>query len=161
MTLFSKWFSHIAIHVSYFCFLRASDPSRFIKLSLVVLVVYFSFKTQKVEIEIEKYIHIYLNIIDPKIKIFRDFRVFVLRPIPKNENLEISEILQKCHNTVIWKCSFKNSWNAVQMTSISKWFSHIAIHVSYFCLLKASNPSRCIKWSMFLFILVLALKKLK
>ena len=36
-----------------------------------------------------------LNFVDPKIEIFRDFRVFVLRPIPKNENSEISEIVQK------------------------------------------------------------------
>ena len=42
-----------------------------------------------------------LNFVDPKIEIFRDFRVFVLRPIPKNENSEITEILQKRHNTVI------------------------------------------------------------
>ena len=41
----------------------------------------------------------YLNSADPKIKIFRDFRVFVLSPIPKNENPEILEILQKGHNT--------------------------------------------------------------
>ena len=32
---------------------------------------------------------------DPKIKIFRDFRIFILRPIHKNENSEITEILQK------------------------------------------------------------------
>ena len=41
----------------------------------------------------------YLNFADPKIKIFRDFRDFVLSPIPKNENPEILEILQKGHNT--------------------------------------------------------------
>ena len=43
----------------------------------------------------------HLKFVDTKIKIFRDFQVFVLRPIPKNENSEISEILQKCHGTVI------------------------------------------------------------
>ena len=32
-------------------------------------------------------------------KIFRDFRISVLSPIPKNENPEITEILQKGHNT--------------------------------------------------------------
>ena len=41
----------------------------------------------------------HLNIIDPKVKIFRDFRVFVLSSIPKNENSEITEILQKGRNT--------------------------------------------------------------
>ena len=30
-----------------------------------------------------------------KVKIVLDFRVFVLSPIPKNENSEITEILQK------------------------------------------------------------------
>ena len=33
-----------------------------------------------------------------KVKIFRDSRVFVLSPIPKNENSEITKILQKRHN---------------------------------------------------------------
>ena len=41
----------------------------------------------------------YLSVINPKIKISHDFRVFVLSPIPKNENSEITEILQKGHNT--------------------------------------------------------------
>ena len=36
-----------------------------------------------------------------KIKILRDFRVFVLSPTPKNENSEITEILQKLYNTEI------------------------------------------------------------
>ena len=42
-------------------------------------------------------------------KIFRDFRVFVLNPIPKYENSEITELLQKGRNTELPKCSFKNS----------------------------------------------------
>ena len=37
----------------------------------------------------------YLNFKDPKTRIFRDFRVFLLSPIPKNENSEIMEIHQK------------------------------------------------------------------
>ena len=41
---------------------------------------------------------VYLNLADPQIKIFRDFRGFIFSPIPKNENLEITEILQKGHN---------------------------------------------------------------
>ena len=61
------------------------------------VVVYFSFKAQKIEVVIK--IHMHLNFIDPKIKIFRDFWVFVLSPIPKNENPKITEILQKGHNT--------------------------------------------------------------
>ena len=43
----------------------------------------------------------HLNFLDPKIKIFRDFRVVVLRPIPKNENSEITKIDQKPQNTEI------------------------------------------------------------
>ena len=35
----------------------------------------------------------------PEIKIFRDFQVFVLCPIPNNENSEIPEIHQKPQNT--------------------------------------------------------------
>ena len=52
-----------------------------------------------------------------KIKIFRDFRVLVLRPIPKNKNSEITEILEERSNVETWACSFKKSWNAVQTTS--------------------------------------------
>ena len=60
---------------------------------------YFSFYAQKVEIVIEKQVHIHLNFIDPRIRIFHDFRVFVLSPILKNKDSEITEILQKGHNT--------------------------------------------------------------
>ena len=69
-----------------------------------------------------------LNFIDPKIFFLRDFHVFVLSPIPKNENSEITEVLQKGHNTEMWEweCGFKSSWNAGQMTSNLKSFSHIA-----------------------------------
>ena len=35
------------------------------------------------------------------VEIFRDFRVFVLSPIPKNENSEIRKILQKRYNAKI------------------------------------------------------------
>ena len=44
---------------------------------------------------------IQLNFIDPKIKIFHDFWVFVFSPIPKHENSEITEILEKRHNIEI------------------------------------------------------------
>ena len=58
-----------------FFFLRASDRSRFIEsFVVVVVVVYFSFNAQEVEIEIKKKIRMHLNFIDPKIKIFCDFR---------------------------------------------------------------------------------------
>ena len=43
----------------------------------------------------------HLNFVDTKIEIFRDFQVFVLRPIPKNKNLEIMEINEKPQNTEI------------------------------------------------------------
>ena len=95
--------SHLANYVPYFYFSKDSNPSRFVNLSLffVCLFVFFSFNVQKVETVIKKQIHIHLNFIDPKIKIFRDFQVFVLSPIPKSKNSEITEILQKCHNTKI------------------------------------------------------------
>ena len=137
-----KWFTHISNQVPGVCLLKASNPPRFIKLSAVF--IYFSFSTQKVKIVVDPCA---FELCRPKSGDFRDFRVFILRPIPKNKSSEITEILQKRHNTVIWERSFKNSWNAVQMTSFSKWFSHIAIHVSYLCLLRASDPSRFIKLS--------------
>ena len=86
---------------------------------------YVSFNTRKVKIVIKKQVHIHLSFIDRKKKIIRDFRVFVLSPILKNENWEITEILQKDHNTEMWEYSYKSSWNAVQMTLHSKSFSHI------------------------------------
>ena len=68
----------------------------------------------------EKQIHMYLNFADLKIDIFRDFRVFVLSPISKNENSEITEILQKCHNTEIRECSLKSSLDVPQITNKSQ-----------------------------------------
>ena len=120
MASISKGSSHIANHVPYFCLLKATNSTRFIKLSFFVIVVYFSFNTHKVEIVIKKYIHMHLNILDLKIKIFCDLRVFVLSSIPKYENPGIVEMLQKRYNTEIRKCTFKNSSNALQITSTSK-----------------------------------------
>ena len=74
---------------------------------------------------IEKQIHMYLNFADLKIDIFRDLRVFVLSPIPKNENSEITEILQKRHNTEIRECSLKNSLDVLQITNKSQYDSAI------------------------------------
>ena len=120
-------------------------------------------------LKIKKYIH--KNRFDiaweektKKLNVFRDFQVFVLRPIPKNETSEITEIHQKLQNTETWDFNFKNSPNTSQMTSISKWSNHIANHVPYFCLLRASNSPRFIKLNLlllFLFISVLRLRKLK
>ena len=75
-----------------------------------------------------------------KIKIFCDFWVFVLSPIPKNENLKTTEILQKGHKSDMWECSFKSGWNSVQMTSNSKSFSQIANLVAGIWVLKAFDP---------------------
>ena len=97
----------------------------------------------------------HLNILDLKIKIFCDLRVFVLSSIPKYENPGIVEMLQKRYNTEIRKCTFKNSSNALQITSTSKWFSHISNQVAGICLLRASNPTRFIELSSLLFISVL------
>ena len=96
-----------------------------------------------------------------EIKIFHDFSAFVLSPTPEYEYLESTEMLQKHYHTELWECSFKNSWDVLQITSNQKWFTHISNQAPGVCLLKASNPSRFIKLSMFLFILVLTPKKLK
>ena len=107
---------------------------------LIWFPFYVSFNTQKIKIVIEKQVHIHLSFIGPKIKIFRDFRDFVLRPILKNENPEIKEILQKGRNTEMWEYSFKSSWKAVEMTSNSKSFRHIANLVEDIWSLKAFYP---------------------
>ena len=57
-----------------------------------LVFAYFSFSTEKVKIEIKKRVHIHLSFIETQIKIFRDFRVFVLSPMLRNENSEITEI---------------------------------------------------------------------
>ena len=67
----------------------------------VCLFLFLSFNAQKVEIVIEKQIHMDLNFIDQKTKLFRDFWISALSSIPKNENWQITEILQKHHNTEI------------------------------------------------------------
>ena len=51
-------------------------------------------------------IHMHCSVINQKIKIFCDFRVFVINPIPKNENSEITEIHQK---PKILKCEYVTS----------------------------------------------------
>ena len=43
----------------------------------------------------------HLNFADPKTETFRDFWVFVLSCMPKNEKSEITEIHQKLQNTEI------------------------------------------------------------
>ena len=98
---------------------------------------YVSSNSQTVEIVVKTQIHMHWSLINPKIKIFRDFRVFVLSPTPKNENSEITEILQKRQNTEMWECSFKSNWNAVQITSNSKPFCHVANHVLGILVLKS------------------------
>ena len=71
-------------------------------------------------------------------KDFSYFRIFSLSLISKYENSEITEILQKHHNTVIWEFSIINTWNTVQMASNSKWFCYIANHVAGICLSRSS-----------------------
>ena len=93
--------------------------------------------------------------------IFRSFRVFVLSPIPKNENLEITETHQKPRNTDLWVRNFKNPRNIAQITSKLKWFSHVANHAAAIWIFKAFDTSEYIKLSSFLFMSVLILKQLK
>ena len=93
--------------------------------------------------------------------IFRSFRVFILSPIPKNENSEITETHQKLRKTKTCVRNFKNPRNIVQITSKLQWFSHIANHAAATWVLKAIDPSEYIKLSLFLFMSVLTLKQLK
>ena len=65
---------------------------------------------------IKKQVHIDLNFINPKIKILRNFRVFVLSPIPKCENPEITEILKSRKNKKAIILKYENvSSKAVEM----------------------------------------------
>ena len=68
--------------------------------------VYVSFNTETVKIVVKTQIHMHCSVINQKIKIFCDFRVFVINPIPKNENSEITEIHQK---PKILKCEYVTS----------------------------------------------------
>ena len=56
---------------------------------------------------------------------------------------------------------FKITWNAVRMTSKSKWLSHIANHVEGSCLVKAFDLCRFIKLSPLLLISVFTLENLR
>ena len=56
---------------------------------------------------------------------------------------------------------FKITWNAVRMTSKSKWLSHIANHVEGSCLVKAFDLCRFIKLSSLLLISVFTLENLR
>ena len=118
----SQWFSHIAIHPAVNWVLKAFDPSEYIKLSQFLLM--FSklltalnilnwacfclcqFNIQTVKIKVETQIHMHWSVVKQKLKIFHDFRVSVINPIPKNENLEITEIHQK---PKMLKCEYVNS----------------------------------------------------
>ena len=106
----------LLIMCHFFVFQEILTPLDLLTWVCFFLFVFFSFKAQKVEIVMKKQIHTHFNFLDPKIKISHDFQVFVLRPIPKNENMEITEILQKRRDTEIWECSFKSSSNVLQTT---------------------------------------------
>ena len=80
---------------------------------------------------------------------FRSFRVFVLSPMPKSENSEITETHQKPRNTEIWLGNFKNPRNIAQITSKLQWFNHIANHAVAIWILKAFDPSEYINFFFF------------
>ena len=90
MTSNSKWFNRIADHVAGICLLRASDLSRFIEFIFAVI-----FDTQKVKNSDHKTDLHAFQLYNLKIMIFHSFWVFVLSPVPKNENSEITETHQK------------------------------------------------------------------
>ena len=85
--------------------------------------VYFIFNAQKVELVVKKLIHMDLDFTDLKTNIFCNFRVLAMSQKRKLGNYETKIILIK--NTKIWDYTFKNSRNALQITPMSKWFSHI------------------------------------
>ena len=73
--------------------------------------------------------------------------------IRKSRKFYKTATILKCQRVVL-----KISWDVLQITQISKWFSHIPNQVPHICFLRASNPSRFIKLRSFLCISVLALK---
>ena len=58
------------------------------------------------------------SVLNQRIKIFHDFRVFVLCPIAKNENSKILEVHQKRQNTEIW---WTKHWKA-KIVLLIWWF---------------------------------------
>ena len=98
------------------CLLIASNFSRFIKLSPLL---FMSILTLKKSIVVEKQTRMHSSVINLKIKIIHDFQGFLLSLTPKNENLEITEILQECHNTEIWGYSFKNKLKLTGIVQIA------------------------------------------
>ena len=113
-----QWFSHTANHAAAIWVLKAFDPSEHFKLSPFSFMSVLILKQLKSGQNTGPHA---LECYKPENKIFRDFQVFVLCPIPNNENSEIPKIHQKPQNTEMWVCNFKNSLNTVQTTSISKW----------------------------------------
>ena len=102
-TSVSKWFSHIANPATANWVLKSFDPSEYLKLNLFLFMPVLTFK------QLKWWSNIHWTVINQKIKIFRDFRVFVINPIPKNENSEIIEIHQY---PKYWKVSF---WRTLEM----------------------------------------------
>ena len=67
----------------------------------------------------KKQIHMYLNFVDSKLGLFRDFLVFVLSPIPKNENLEITERKLKYENAVSKTIEIMFKWHQIHKYSLT------------------------------------------
>ena len=101
MASFSKSFSHLANHVPYVS--RDSDNCRFVKLSLFfcLFVLFISVLTLKKLKQRSKTGPHSFVLYRPKNNDFSGFSDFYLSPIPKNENSEITKVLQKRHNTEI------------------------------------------------------------
>ena len=106
---------------------------------------------------IKQQIYMHLNIVDTKKEIFFVFRVFVLTPIPKNKNSEITEIHQKPQNTETWECNFKSPWNTIQMTS-SQNDSVTLLIIYHIFVSRASDPWRSVKLSLFVYFSFNAMK---
>ena len=125
MTSNSKWFRHIVHHVvAGLCLLIASNSSRFIKLSPFFFLCQFQHSKshnsgRKMKPHVfERY--------QPENKDYPWFPGFCFKSFtPKNENLEITEILQECHNTEIWEYSFKNKLKLTGIVQIAHYPTYL------------------------------------
>ena len=103
---------------------------------------------QKIDIYAFEFYH-------PKINISLAFRALV-----KNKTRKSWKSLKSTITLEYENAASKTSCNAVQVTSNSKWFSHIANQIASICFMRAFGVSRLKKMNPFLFISVLTLKKL-
>ena len=160
MTWIWKWSSHIANHAAAIWVLKMFDPSPSgnIKLSPFLFRLILTLNQFKEWSKTDPYA---LERHEPENKDFQWSPGFRFEPYTQKPKLGNHGNSTKTHNTEMWECSFKNIWNAAQITSNSKSFSHVTSHVSGVLVLKAFDPSGFFNFSPFSFMSILTLKKLK